>query len=288
MGKFRFGVSLMKLESREAWTAKCRRAEDLGYDAITVPDHLGPERPGPLVAATMAAAVTERVSVGTLVSNMPFYNFSLFARDVTATALLSGGRFELGLGSGYMKKEFDDAGLPWIKAAERIEYLEQSIGELKRLVEGEMPPLLIAGNSDGVLGIAAEHAQIAGFAGLRQIPGKPPGTFKLDNADALEERVNFFRDRAGGREVEHNMLNQQVRVTDDRRATAQALYEETKGLIARDVDELLDAPQLLYGTVDEIIDQLIARRERYGFSYVTIFEPDLEAFAPVVKELSGQ
>ncbi|WP_328604387.1 TIGR03621 family F420-dependent LLM class oxidoreductase [Amycolatopsis sp. NBC_00345] len=290
MGKFKFGVSFRGVTDQAEWTAKCRRAEELGYDAITVPDHLGPGRPAPFPALVAAAAVTERPRVGTLVSNVPFYNLALFARDVASTHALTGGRLDLGLGSGHMKSEFDDAGLPWRKASERIDYLVGGLAELKtRLAdEGGLPRLLIAGNSDGVLRLAAEHADIAGFAGLRQDRGKPPGTFVLDNAEALDERVRFFRSLAGDREVEYNMLVQRVVVTEDRRAAAAEWHAETDGRTAAGVDELLNAPQLLLGTVDEIVEQLVARRERYGFSYVTVFEAMLETFAPVVAELRGR
>ncbi|MDT7797924.1 MAG: hypothetical protein QOI78_1357 [Actinomycetota bacterium] len=288
MGNFKFGVSLRRIGGRDAWIAKCRRAEELGYDVITIPDHLGTGSPAPFPALAMAAAVTERPRLGTLVSNVPFYNLSLFAREASSTAALLDGRLDLGLGSGHMKSEFDAAGLPWQNAAGRIGYLEESLGHLRKHFEDEgidQPRLLIAGNSDGVLGLAAEHADVVGFAGLRQAPGRPPGTFVLDNAEAMDERVAYFRARAGARDVEYNMLVQRVVVTDDRRAAATAWHDETEHRAARSVDELLDTPQLLLGTVEEIAGQLEERRKRYGFTYITVFEPMLETFAPVLKEL---
>ncbi|KFU82768.1 probable F420-dependent oxidoreductase, MSMEG_2516 family [Amycolatopsis lurida] len=291
MGKFKFGVNLWGAENREDWVAKCRRVEALGFDVISVPDHLGPGRNAPFPALTMAAAVTQRPRVGTLVSNMAFYNAALFAREVVTTAKMTGDRLDLGLGSGHMKSEFDDAGLPWIPAKERIEYLAKSLDHLRGHFADEgitPPPLLLAGNSDGVLSLAAREADIAGFAGLRQAPGKPPGTFRLDDAERMDERVAFFRSQANGRDPELNMLVQRVVVADDRRAAAEAWREEVKDQDGLDVDALLETPQLLFGTVAEIVRQLQERRERYGFSYITVFEPMLETFAPVVRELSGQ
>ncbi|EOD69505.1 TIGR03621 family F420-dependent LLM class oxidoreductase [Amycolatopsis vancoresmycina] len=287
MGKFKFGVSLREIGSRDAWIAKCRRAEELGYDVITVPDHLGTGRFAPFPVLAMAAAVTERPRLGTLVSNVPFYNLALFAREASTTAALLDGRLDLGLGAGHMKSEFDTAGLPWHKASERIGYLEDSLGYLRKHFEDEgipTPPLLIAGNSDGVLDLAAEHADIVGFAGLRQQPGKPPGTFKLDNAEAVDERVAYFRGKTS-RDLEHNMLVQHVEITDDREQAAEAWHELTERTAVADARELLDAPQLLLGTVEEIAGQLEQRRERYGFSYITVFEAALETFAPVIRDL---
>ncbi|WP_410596659.1 TIGR03621 family F420-dependent LLM class oxidoreductase [Amycolatopsis sp. lyj-23] len=288
MGNFKFGVSLRGIGSREAWIARCRRAEELGYDVITVPDHLGTGRFAPFPVLAMAAAVTERPRLGTLVSNVPFYNLALFAREASTTAALLDGRLDLGLGAGHMKSEFDAAGIPWQHAATRIGRLEESLAHLRKHFADEgidHPRLLIAGNSDGVLELAAGHADVVGFGGLRQQPGKPPGTFKLDNAEAMDERVAHFRARAGAREVEFNMLVQHVEVTEDRRAAAEAWHEKTERSTVPDARELLDAPQLLLGTVEEIAGQLVDRRERYGFSYITVFEPYLEAFAPVLKEL---
>ncbi|WIV60973.1 TIGR03621 family F420-dependent LLM class oxidoreductase [Amycolatopsis nalaikhensis] len=287
MGKFKFGVSLREIGSRDAWVAKCRRVEALGYDAITVPDHLGTGRFAPFPVLATAAAVTERVRLGTLVSNVPFYNLALFAREASSTAALLDGRLDLGLGAGHMKSEFDAAGLPWQGAEQRIACLEESVGYLRKHFEDEdldMPPLLIAGNSDGVLSLAAEHADIVGFAGLRQQPGKPPGTFKLDNAEAMDERVRYFRAKTG-RDVEYNMLVQHVQVTEDRAKAAEAWHEKTERSAVPDTRELLDAPQLLLGTVEEIAEQLENRGERYGFTYITVFEPFFETFAPVLNEL---
>ncbi|SDX80576.1 probable F420-dependent oxidoreductase, MSMEG_2516 family [Amycolatopsis xylanica] len=289
MGNFKFGVSLRAVEGSAQWITKCRRAEELGYRAITVPDHLGERCPAPLPALAVAAAVTEHLRVGPLVMNVPFYNAALLARDVATTIQLTGDRFDLGLGAGHMKSEFVEAGLPWQRASMRIAILDKTITELnRRLVEDGTtpPPLLLAGNSDGVLELAAKHADIVGFAGLRQAPGQSPGTFQLDDAEAVDERVAFFRSRAGDREVEYNMLIQKVEITEDRRAAVEAWQDSIPRDIL-DTDRLLDAPQLLFGTVEEITAQLVARRERYGFSYISVFEPEMEKFAPVVRALAG-
>lgn len=288
MANFRFGVSLRGVDGPAEWAAKCRRAEELGYDAITVPDHLGPNRPSPFPALAVAATVTERPRVGPLVLNVPFYNAALLARDVAATARLSGGRLDLGLGSGHMKAEFDDAGLEFQRAGERVAFLGKTVEELRRRLDDEgvaQPPLLLAGNSDAVLDLAARHADIVGFAGLRQLPGKPPGTFTIDGPERMDERVAFVRERAGGRAIEFNMLVQKVFVTEDPHSEVQAWKDES---IELSVDELLDTPQLLAGTVEEIAAQLRERRDRYGFSYFTVFEAELEKFAPVIELLRNQ
>lgn len=289
MRTFRFGVALRDAGDESEWVTACRRAEELGYDVIAVPDHLGEGRLAPFPALAMAAAVTERIRVVPFVLNVPFYNVGLLDREIDTVARLTGGRLDLGLGAGHMKSEFDDAGLPWWPARERIAYLERTTTELRRRLGDALPPLLIAGNSDGVLSLAAREADIVGFAGLRQVRGRAPGTFTLAGAEAMDERVAFVREHAGRRlgELEFNMLVQDVVVTDDPRPERER-WKAAVPWLTLDADELADAPQLLFGTVDEIIEQVVARRERYGFSYVTVFASAMEAFAPVVRALAGR
>ncbi|WP_425319712.1 TIGR03621 family F420-dependent LLM class oxidoreductase [Amycolatopsis arida] len=280
-------MSMWSVGGRDEWTAKCRRAEELGYDSITVPDHLG-TAPAPFPALAAAAAVTERVHLGPLVLNVPFYTPALLARDIADTVRLAGGRFELGLGAGHMKAEFDGAGLPWRPLPHRVDQLARALDELPRLLAESAvptPPLLVAGNSNAVLTLAAEHADIVGFAGLRQVPGRPPGTFDVAGADALAERVGFVRARTA-RDPEFNFLVQHVAITDDpaaelRRWAAPAPY--------LDPDTLADAPQLLVGRIEQdLVDRVVELRRRFGFSYLTVFEPAMETFAPVVRALRGR
>jgi probable F420-dependent oxidoreductase len=282
MNEFRFGVSMRQVD--QDWARKCRRAEELSYDVITIPDHLGKGLPAPFPAMVSAAAATERVRVGTLVLNVPFYNPAVLARDIEATVRITDGRFDLGVGSGHMKSEFDKAGLPWWPASKRIEYLDSTLAELRGLLD-EQPPLLIAGNSDGVLTLAAKHADIVGFAGLKQARGKPPGTFTLAGMDELGERVRFVREHAGKRadEIEHNMLIQQVVVAEDPRPALEAW-----GAPDLSADEVLETPQVLAGTLDQIVERVLALRERFGFTYFTVFEPFMETFAPVIAALRGR
>ncbi|WP_216215078.1 TIGR03621 family F420-dependent LLM class oxidoreductase [Amycolatopsis aidingensis] len=292
MRRFRFGVSLRTIGSPAEWYAKCLRAEELGYDVVAVSDHLGPGRPAPFPAFAAAAAVTERVRFVPFVLNVPFYNPTLLAREVRTTAELTGGRLDLGVGAGHMKSEFEDAGLPWWPAAERIDFLERALAELRsRFAEEDAPapPLLIAGNSDGMLSLAARHATIAGFSGLRQVPGHPPGTFRLATAAELAERVAFLHEQAGERvaEIEPNLLVQHVLRTEDPRAGLESWAAQIPQL-GLGPEELLAAPQLLAGEPARMADLLRERRERYGFSYLTVFEPAMEDFASVIRELAGE
>ncbi|WP_043268412.1 LLM class F420-dependent oxidoreductase [Streptomyces sp. CT34] len=291
---FRFGVNMLTIDSGPAWREKCRRAEELGYDVLLVPDHLG--WPSPFPALVAAAEATERPRVGTFVLNAGFFNPALLAREVATTDALTGGRLELGLGTGYVKAEHDTAGLPFGTPGQRVDHLERTIGELDRLlgdpeyrpqaVQQPRPPLLIGGNGPRMLRLAARHAEIAAFTGGRQAPGKPEGTLELLPPEKLAASVATYQEYAADRAepAELNILVQQVLVTDDRRAAAREVAARGIGV---DEEQALEVPTLLIGTPAQLAEQLRERRERYGFSYITVLDPFLEAFAPVIEELKG-
>jgi probable F420-dependent oxidoreductase len=145
-------------------------------------------------------------------------------------------------------------------------------------------PLLIGGNGDRMLRLTAEHADIAAFTGARSVPGSTTGQLAPITAEELDERVARYRELAAGRAepAELNLLVQQVVVTEDREATVRPFLELVPHLTAAQVLEL---PIVLVGTVEEITAQVRAQRERYGFTYLTVLEPCMEEFAPVMAAL---
>ncbi|MFF8642872.1 TIGR03621 family F420-dependent LLM class oxidoreductase [Streptomyces sp. NPDC015345] len=291
---FRFGVNMLTPSEGDAWREKCRRAEALGYDVILVPDHLG--MPAPFPAVVAAAEATERPRVGTFVLNAGFWNPALLTREVATADALTGGRLELGLGTGYVQAEHDAAGLSWGSPGERVDHLRRTVEELDKLlgsdehqpqpVQRPRPPLLIGGNGDRMLELTAEHADIAAFTGAKAVPGDTGGKMLHLTPEELDERVAAYRRFAAGRSApaELNLLIQMVEVTDDRRAAIRPVLECIPHLTE---DAALALPLLLVGTVRQIAEQLRAQRERYGFSYFTVLEPYFEAFGPVIEELSG-
>jgi probable F420-dependent oxidoreductase len=285
---FRFGVNMTAPARGDAWRAKCRRAEELGYDVILVPDHL--DAPAPFPALVAAAQATSRPRVGTFVLNCAFWNPVLLAREVATAAALTDGRLDVGLGTGYVREEFERAGVAWGTPGSRVDRLLRTVEELARLAaapgEGPRPPLLIGGNGDRMLRVAAEHADVVAFTGARPGPGNTGGLVPL-GAQALDGRVAAYRKFAAGRAepAELNLLLQLVAVTDDPSAAARPWLEHMPELTERDV---LESPLVLIGTEEQIVERLLAHRERYGFSYLTVLEPYLEEFAPVVRALRGR
>lgn len=311
MRDFRFGFNFFDIASPGDFVERCRRGERYGYDVAQVPDHLGSPAPFPTMVA--AADATERLRVGTLVLNAAFWNAHLLAREIATADRLTGGRVEVGLGAGHMKWEFDAAGIAWEPFAARAERMTALIEELGRLFGGpgyaerrpvaehfgladlapvqrsgfggSGPPLLVGGTGDTVLRAAAEHADIVGIAGMYQVEGASPGTFRMGTAEQAAERVAFARAHAGERAgaIEWNVLVQHVEVTPDRRAAAERLRDARVPYMS--VEEVLDTPFALIGTHEQIAEQLRERRERFGFSHVTVHGPFLDEFGPVIERL---
>ena len=311
MRAFRFGVQVVDAPSRSAWAATARKAEDLGFDVLSVPDHLVDILP-PLLPLLAAAEATTTLRVGTLVLNNDFRHPVVLAREVAALDLLTDGRVELGIGAGHARPEYEEAGLPFDPASTRVERLGESLSIVKGLLRGDEvtfagrhyqvkghrshpppvqrphPPILVGGNGPSLLRLAAREADIVGFSGTgrtkadgqnHEATGFPPS--------AVEGRVALVREAAGARfgDLELNALVQAVIVTDDRAAAAERLRRRLPELSE---DEILSTPYMLIGSEGHMAEQLHERRERFGFSYFSIREGAMEAMAPVIAALAGQ
>ena len=311
MRDFRFSYNVFGLGTCDDFVETCRRGERYGYDTVFATDHLGVASPFPALVA--AACATERLRVGTLVLNVPFWNPSLLAREVATTDVLTGGRLELGLGAGHMKWEFDHAGIPWEPFGARVDQLRTTIERLRAEFAaggfaqqaplraefgipplqpvqrsgfgGLGPPLIVGGTGDRVLRVAGEYADIVGVAGALQLKGRPPGTMRVATDVEADERVRFARACVGDRDVEWHALVQAVVPTDDRDAAAAALAQRFGNMMS--AEELLRTPFVFIGTVEQMADQALRNRDRYRFTYYTVHGPFMAAFAPVVERLRG-
>jgi probable F420-dependent oxidoreductase len=312
MRPFRFGVNVRQFQSRSEWHRKARKIEDLGYNALTLPDHLT-DLVAPIPALVSAAEATKALRVGTNVLNNDLRHPVLVAREAAIVDLLSDGRFELGLGAGSIRSEYDQAGLGFDRGATRVNRLAEAVTIIKGLLNGDEitfegshyrltghriaplpvqkphPPILIGGNGPRLLSLAAREADIVGFSGLTfRRGGAVPPDLSGWRLSAIDERVRLVQEVAGEdrfARLELNTLVQRVIVTDDRRGEAEELTARWTQLSAV---EILNSPYVLIGTTDEIIDDLLARRERWGFSYYTVHEAYLDCFAPVVARLAGK
>jgi len=311
MNPFRFGVSVWHAPSRAEWIAKARKIEDLGYTSLMVPDHLN-ERVAPIPALISAAEATKRMLVGTYVLNNDLRHPVVLAHEAAAADVLTGGRLQLGLGAGWNKAEYDQAGLAFDRGSIRVERLAEAVVIIRRLLAGEQvtfagrhyrvsghviaplpmqkphPPILIAGNRPRMLTLAAQQADIVGLSGMTLRRGGTEMDVSGWKGSAVDECIALIRVAAGEERfarLELNALVQRVVVNDDRRGAVEALTRAWPQLAAADI---LESPYVLVGTVDQIVEDLCACRARWGISYYVVHEPYMDAFAPVVTRLAGK
>ena len=110
MPPFRFGVQLSTAASGAAWRDTARRIEGLGYSTLFIPDHFE-DQFGPLVALTVAAEATTTLRVGSLVFGNDYRHPVVLAKEVATLDLFSEGRFEFGLGAGWMTADYEQSGI---------------------------------------------------------------------------------------------------------------------------------------------------------------------------------
>ncbi len=288
-------MSAWLAKSGAAWRDNARRFEALGFDVMHVADHVGMF--DPFAAIVGAAAVTERLRFSTFVLNIEFWNPLLLARVAATTDLLTDGRLELGLGAGHAQVEFEQAGLRYPRAGERVDRLAASVPVVRALLAGEAVdhegldlhgaavgfsahqqpvPLLIGGNGDRVLTLAARHADTVGFAGFTSGTGKVHTNLSHWSWEGLENRIQLVRAAAGDRfgQLELNVLVQRAELTGD---PERSLTEWAPGL-DRPAGVLLDSPFLMLGTESELRAQL-RRLAGLGVTFVSVFEQSAEALA---------
>jgi probable F420-dependent oxidoreductase len=310
LNPFRFGVNVRDAPSRAAWQDKARKAEDLAYSTLLVPDHLAAML-ATIPAVMSAAAATKRLRVGTNVLNNDLRHPVLLAREAATMDLLTDGRLDLGLGAGYMRIEYEQAGLRFDRGRIRVDRLAEAIVIIKGLLGGAEvnfsgqhyrvtghrihplpvqrphPPIVVGGNGPRLLALAAREADIVNLTGITFTRGGTVPDMSGWRAAAIDERMRVVREAAGAR-FDHLELSAQVQrviVTDRRREAAEELRKSWKEL---SVDEILEAPYALIGSVDEMVESLHVRRERWGLSYFVTFEPYLDTLGPVVAKLTGK
>jgi len=305
---FRFGVQEHFAPSAKTWRDRARLVESLGYELLYLPDHFG-EQLAPIAALMSAADATTTLRVGSLVFDNDYRHPVVLAKEVATMDLLSDGRFDLGLGAGWLAQDYEQAGMPYDSPGVRIERMEEGLKIIKGLLAGGSfsftgkhyritelegsplpvqkphPPILIGGGGRRMLALAAREADIVNVNFNTREGRVSRGVARSGFAAATSEKLEWIKEAAGSR-FEHIELGAWVfmaNVTEGREAVAAAIGTG----FGAEASDVLDMPHFLIGTVDELVDDLRARRERYGFSFVVVPGESAEAFAPVVERLSG-
>ncbi|HEY7124325.1 MAG TPA: TIGR03621 family F420-dependent LLM class oxidoreductase [Ktedonobacterales bacterium] len=305
---FRFGVGADSAPSREAWIELAQKVEDLGYATFLLADHYVNEFP-PIAALMAAADAAKTIRVGSFVFDNDFRHPAMLAKEVATLDLLSGGRFEFGIGAGWHPPEYEQAGLPFDSAGVRISRLEEALAIIKQFftqdavtfsgahyrvtnlyaapkpAQRPYPPIFIGGGGKRLLTLAGREADIIGL----HFKVSADGTVSpSEHTEAvLAQKVEWVRQAAGERfeAIEFNLLVG-VGIAENRQKAAEQRVRE-RGL-AVTAEQVLASSYLLLGSVEEIVERLHYLRERYGVSYFVVGTEYMEALAPVVARLAGK
>jgi probable F420-dependent oxidoreductase len=314
----RFAVQATNAAGAREWRDTARKVQDLGYSTLFLADHyLGPgpaqraartprQDLAPIAAMATAAAVTETLRIGCRVFCVDYHVPAVLAKEAATLDLLSDGRLELGIGAGWSGVEYTAMGLEFDRPGRRISKLEQVIELIKahfdgselaiggefvnvhgyagrpRPVQRPHPPIIIGGGGRRVLGLAAREADIVSISNVPFVESNDAG---LSPHEEARRRIGYVQAAAPERfdtlEVESSPYFTEI--TDDQDSALAALASKTQ--IPTEV--LRDHPNVLIGSPATVADVLLSRRDELGVNYVTVQQPQAEAFAPVVSRLRG-
>jgi len=308
MAAFRFAMQASGAASPGAWRDFARKCEDMGYSTLYAPDHLD-EQWSPMVACAVAAEATTTLRVGTLVLDNDFRHPVLAAREAATLDVVTGGRFEFGIGAGWLTADYEQSGIPMDRPSVRIGRLAESLEIMRSLwqtgsatfhgehyqvpaakgfpapVTSGGPPLVIGGGGRRILTLAGRYASIVSV-----VPSLAAGYIGPEVAaeailDRYHDRVRWAREAAGERagDLELQCWTATVQVV----ANADEVIESLAPAFDLTPDQLRAAPLALIGTAAEITETLRKRREELGFSYIVVHEAEMDALAPVIAELAG-
>jgi probable F420-dependent oxidoreductase len=307
MHPFRFAVQQGSASSGERWAALARRAESLGYDVLVMPDHLG-DQLSPVAALAAAAAATTRLRIGAFVFANDYRHPLILAREAATLDLLSGGRFEMGMGAGWMRADYSRLGMTYEPASARVDRLEEAVPLVKRLLTGETvthigehyrldrasvgvttvqrprPPLAIGAGRPRMLRLAAREADIVGLTPGFSAHGRP--LFREATETATVGKVALIRAAAGDRfeRLELNLWLADAGLV----GSGNSLLGSAAAAARWVPTALYGSPYVLYGTLGSVRERLQRRREQLGISYYTIPSRAMESMAPLVEALSGR
>ena len=283
--RFRFGAVAGFGRTGQEWAAAARHIEQLGFSTLLCPDVTAMF--APFQALSAAAAATSTLRLGSYVLAAPLRTPGEVAWETASLDVLSGGRFELGVGAGRPAAEHDAArlGLPFGTSAERVSRIEQTLQAVRvryaasdeasrndaaRGVQQPRPPVLVAGTGPRMLHLAAREADILAL-----------GLQPRNTEDDLAAKADQVREIAGDRfdRIEFN-LNVALVGDEIPPNTTSWLGAEPKELIRN------GSIAVLVGSAREMADRLLRRRDRTAVSYISVNAQFADRFAPVIELLA--
>jgi probable F420-dependent oxidoreductase len=313
---FRFGLVNELLGGDRPWVEHVRRIDEASIDVLLVRDHVAVEPFGPQLAPfamlATAAAVTRKLRLGTMVLDNDYRHPGLVAHEVATVDVLSDGRFELGLGAGWLRREYECLGLTFDVPSVRIARLVEALSIIAPLLEGESvsfrgdhysidafqlpigpvqqprPPILIGAGGPRMLGLAGRNADIVGIL---------PAPIRRDDDDddprdrmpaAMDAKLALLREAAGDRfdALELSVFSTFI-VTDARRRETDELVQRM-GWTGLDYQTVWTMPSVFIGSLGQIREDLEFRRERFGLSYFVTSDRAFDHIAAVAGNLAGR
>ena len=317
---FRFAVQSFNATSGADWTDQVRKAEDLGYSAFHLADHiLGPgpaltkanhpeQNLAAIPAMAYAAAVTKTIKIGCRVFCIDYHLPVVLIKSAMTIDKLSNGRLEFGLGAGWITEEYAALGIHKDEPKVRIDRLADVIEAVKAFRGDGMadltnntvqwkdfsgvpkpiskPPIMVGGGSPRVLRLGGREADIVSLNFNNRMGLIGPDGVNMSTEDETRKKVNWIKEGAGSRfnDLEIEIGAYFTFVMDD--------PSPVLGMFANNFQlseaEMRKHPHALFGSVDTICEELQRRREMFGISYVTVNKDTAESFAPVVARLAGK
>lgn len=311
---FRFGaLAMTPTPTRGAWTDEARRIEAAGYATLQVSDHVVRTPLAPLVALAAAAQVTTTIGLGTLVLDNDFREPAMLVKEAATLDALSDGRFELGLGAGWLDEDYLLSGITQERPGVRIAKLRETVAILRAAfgsngapvtVTGEHydvrdlptvpapvrpggPRLLLGGGGPKVLRLAASEADIVGVNLMNTEGHTGPGAAASAYADAIDAKIAVVDEAAAaaGRDPERHVMCYWAEVTED---PEEALRRKVAALpIPVTVEEIARSPHCLVGPLGALRERVAELRERWGFSYFSVYAADAGSVAALVEATAG-
>ena len=315
---FRFGVVAFGTSSRKEWIELARPVEASGFSTLLLGEHLTLTGLGPIAGLMAAADATTTLRIGSHVFANGYRHPVVLAQEAATIDLLSDGRLDFGIGAGWHRPDYEAAGIPFYRPGERLDRLAEAARLIKQLfqeapvtftgayyqvkdfklnprpAQRPHPPILIGGGGRRILSLAAQEADIVSF----DLKGRADGTLDITTitAAAVEQMVGWVREAAGSRFslLELHTLAHVVIVTDRPRQALEQLAQDSASWLARmmreagiTIEQALESPHVLVGSVEQIVEILQKRRERYGISYISTPAQNLDALSGVVARLAG-
>jgi len=304
--RIHFSIQIPFAESAKEWTEKVRRADDLGFYSVSVPDHLGPSLPqlAPLVALSHAAAATSQLRLAITVLDNDFRHPVMLAKEIATLDLLSEGRVDMGMGAGWLEEDYVKTGVArWDAPSVRVDRLIESVSLLRELFRGrpvtfegqhyhvqdfesfptpiQSPvPLMVGARGKRMLSFAAKEAQIVSILAATSEGGNRLAGF--------EQQLRWIEE-AGGRERKDLMVG--IRVPGGQVAgpaeSGPAVAVEYARRLGMPLPELLASPFVVVGDLKMIRDHLIEVAATYGTTYMTFSEAQAWDLGPIVAELGA-